>query len=438
MASRMENKKPWVVVDTGSLLTLLLGGEFHQPGYTHAKLLIDCAKAGLIHLVIPDMVAAEFCGSVAPLYNNDIFGPSAHYTSKNIPYGFSYAEQRIALLKEVAALPNAAIIRTNCGDEYLARLTQLMSHNTEYKRVKDSEWPPTQENLRIRLLQPHSQLKKAIKDNTLHGECGLVSSGKNDRGELAVADAVQMIQHKRDPAAKIFVLFEGQDVRGRIIQRLSIPDKTSEHYHQWHTKEALPAFNPSSPRPEMFNHANAATLGDINFLSTKGFLAGLTIAARDLSPSKYIEGHPHWYILHPQETEAHPQAKNGKRYLDEGYEEIIRNVNEKGLGRAYNKYRDRHMMREDENEYTSIDGRRQNAPWAQQVREWLTRNESREQMRGIIKEYSNYREASLAEDTKQRFAEIQHNLQRMHPDIAHACISQLQSQLHQIKNGITR
>lgn len=61
------DKTPHVVVDTGTLLTLLLGGESSQSGFSYAKLLCDAQKKGLIHVTIPDMVASEFCGINAPL-----------------------------------------------------------------------------------------------------------------------------------------------------------------------------------------------------------------------------------------------------------------------------------------------------------------------------------------------------------------------------------
>ncbi len=446
---RMSEQKPWVIVDTGTLLSLLLGGEFYQPGYAHAKLLLDCAKKGLIHLVVPDMVAAEFCGAVIPLYASDfqpttsLFGADTpRFKETNIPYGFSYGAERVALLNELVATEHATIVRTPCGDEYLGRLTKLMRYNPDYKRAKDAVWPPSMEELRIRLMSPHSQLRKAVKDNSLFGEHGIVSSGKHDRGELAVADAIKEIQHTHGKEEKIFVLFEGQDVRGRIIQRLSSA-KGSEPYHQWHTKEAEPCFNPSSSTPEQFDQKNAATLGNINFLSTKGFLAGFANAAKKLCTADRVRGAEEWYILHPKETEYHPEAASGKRYLDEGYAEIIKNVNEKGLGRAYDKYRDRHiteMLRENEDEHTQISGKPQNAPWMKQIGQWLEEPESKETqaLREVIKDYVTYRDKSIVNDLDRRFDEIMQNVTKLPLPYATKAINSLSQKLEQLKEGLSR
>ena len=69
----MKQEIPWVVVDTGTLLTLLLGGEGkHGLGYT--PLLAELAKKKLIHLAIPDMVLSEFMGALTPLRRKDFVG----------------------------------------------------------------------------------------------------------------------------------------------------------------------------------------------------------------------------------------------------------------------------------------------------------------------------------------------------------------------------
>ena len=68
-----KNPPPTVVLETGTLLTLLLGGEKYQSGFAYATLLHDMAKKDLIRLVIPDMVLMEVLGTQSPVYAKDIF-----------------------------------------------------------------------------------------------------------------------------------------------------------------------------------------------------------------------------------------------------------------------------------------------------------------------------------------------------------------------------
>jgi len=304
----MPQHTPHVVIDTGTLLTLLLGGE-GKHGLGYAPLLSELAKKKLIHLAIPDMVLAEFMGALTPLRKKDFIGEDKFFTAdRNIPFGFSKANERVAFIKDLLDNDAAEIIRTPCGDESLKRLHLMMLDNPDLQRVKDKEWPPDIKSLRRRLSSPHSHLYKAVKQNSLVDASGnAVSSGKQDRGELAVADTINILQIKYTRDTPVFALFEGSDVRGRIVQRLlSAPQ--SEDYQQLHGA-VLEKYNPSHAG---FDAKAAATLGNINFLSTKAFLAGFMKAAKELCVASRVNGMSEWYILHPDE------AKNNGR-LNEGY-----------------------------------------------------------------------------------------------------------------------
>lgn len=408
---------PWVVVDTGTLLTLMLGGEPHQPGFAYAKLLVDLAEKRLIRLVIPDMVAAEFCGVMAPLSEQDLLKSHPLLTTDKIPYGFSKPAERIALLKQLLRA-GSHIVPTPCGEEFLTHIQELLPYNPEYQRRQDRTWPPTTEEVRYRLMSPRSSLFKAVKQNSLLGSHGdAVSSGKQDRGELAVADCVAQIHVHEGSDAPVFVLFEGGDVRGRIIQRIRA-EYGSEAYHQWHG-QVLPAFNPNDER---FEAAEAAALGNINFLSTKGFLAGLMKAANELSPARRINGHEAWYILAPNE------AKN-KDCLHAAYKELIAQVNENGLSRVYDKYRDRSiqaLMRDDEHEYAMVDRVPQRAPWMEQMHAFLADSIAREGLRSTLKDFVAYRNQALFANGERLWQDFLTNMQRMRPESAQALLRHIE------------
>ncbi len=424
----VKQEIPWVVVDTGTLLTLLLGGEGkHGLGYT--PLLAELAKKKLIHLAIPDMVLSEFMGALTPLRRKDFAGDEKFFDAdKNIPYGFSKARERVAFVKDLLDSNAAEIIRTPCGDEYLQRLQTVLVDNPDYKRVKDKEWPLDVKTLRRRLSSPHSHLYKAVKQNSLVDAVGnTVSSGKQDRGELAVADTLRIIHEKHGQATPAFALFEGSDVRGRIIQRLLSAPNTAD-YDQLHG-ELLDKYNPG--RSE-FVKKEAATLGNINFLSTKAFLAGFMKAAKELSVAGRVNGMPEWYILHPDE------AKNNGD-LNKGYRELMTQVQEHGLGRAYDKYRDRpitDMSPEDEHEYAMVKQVPQNAPWMKQVSSYLENSQQREVLRDIIHVFVKKRQKALLKECEESFETIFRNIPKMFLETASALMIMLTKQMGEVAKQV--
>ena len=426
---RMVDKAPWIVVDTGTLLTLMLGGEGQSgPGYT--PLLVDIARRKLAHVAIPDMVVAEFIGTLAPLYKEDFVGSKAFIDSegKNVPFGFAKAKERVAFIRQLLANDWVEITPTACGTEYLNRLRVLLAANPDYQRQKDLVWPPPAHLLRTQLCSPFTRLYKAVKNNALVDAQGHeVSSGKQDRGELAVADTIRAIHICHSEKQPVFALFEGSDVRGRIIQRLLSP-QGSDAYTQLHG-EVLPQFNPSGPQ---FDKEAAASLGNINFLSTKAFLAGFMKAAKELCVSQRVMGMERWYILHPDEA-----RKNG--YLNEGYQELMRQVNSHGLGRAYDKYRDRPItdMRPDsEDEYALVKNQPQNAPWMQQMDRFLADEQQREALRETVRNFVQKRQKALLRECEDAFATIIENIPKMSMQTAQALLVMMGKQMSAIATQV--
>jgi hypothetical protein len=299
----------------------------------------------------------------------------------------------------------------------------MLKHNEEYRTQKwdNGTWPPEIENLRQRLMNPRSPLRKAVKTNSLADEQGnTISSGARDRGELSVADAISVLQREEGSSAPIFVFMEGSDVRGRIIQRLS-SDPDTKAYKQ-HFGEVMKIYNPNEAT---FDRENAASLGNINFTSTKGVLAAYMKAARDVSPR---HGKYSWFIVDPQE-------RHSKDAMNNAYSQIVANVNEKGLGRQYEMYRDRHiteMKRENEDEYAMEYNIPQNAPWMNYLSQCMEKNHTmRPALQLVIKKYQVEMQKGLEEDSKHRFNEILSNASKMSPEAALGVLRHIQDNLSQ-------
>lgn len=420
----MIAQTPWVIVDTGTLLTLLLGGE-GRTGLGYSPLLLELAEKKLVHLVIPDMVVSEFLGlDKTALYKDDFIGKHAFIdVDKNVPYGFAKPAERVKFIKKMLTNTNAEIMQTACGDEYLSRLQGLMHYNVTLQRRKDrdKEWPLKIENLRVILADPRNSIYKAVKQDSLIDATGnTVSSGKQDRGELAAADCIRTIQEREGRDAKCFVLFEGSDVRGRVIQRL-LSEKGSDDYWQLHGK-VRDWYNPNSGS---FNRSAAAGLGDINFLSTKAFLAGFMKAAKELSVAERIKGMASWYILSPEESK-----KNW--HLNEGYRELMQQVQSHGLGRAYDKYRDRpiaDLKREDEDEYAMVNGTPQNAPWMKQMTQWIADEHDKEVLREIVHQFVNRRQRAMVRECEDSLENIIRIIPKMMPETASMLLISLTEQM---------
>lgn len=382
--------KPYVVLETGSFLTLLLGGEKYQSGYAYAQLLHSMASKKLVHLVVPDMVMMEILGVQAPVYEKDLIGESAIITPHNIPKGFSHGAERLKFFQELLQKGVCSIERTECGDEYLNRIQGILVSNGYREK--------SQEEMRHDLLKPTGKWVKAVKNSTLKDASGNVtSSGKQDRGELAVADAMSHIHAREGLGTPVFALYEGFDVRARIIQRM-LSEKGSSAYHQL-SGDALDEFNPSSPH---FS-ADIAPLGTLNFLSTKGFLAGMMHAAR------YTKNHHmkqfNWSIVHPLEAQS-------TETLNHAYDDIVTNINEKGLSRVYTKYRDvsiSEISHGNEDAYLA----KRTAPWLEYIATLSQNPQKKLTLNHLVYDYIKYRDTSLLADASTRLEQITQNISKM-------------------------
>ena len=362
---------PTVVVETGTLLTLLLGGKRGWQGYAYAKLLADSAKKGLIKLVTTDIVLGEFMGSVAPLYAEDFTSKPPLFDISKIPKGFAHSKERIEFINDLLNNNALTVLKTPAADEYMDRIVEYKGPKSLYDDGKDKKkrnkgtavdagnnWPQTPDELRKILMQPKHRISKEIRKKESSLE---IASGKRHRGEVSVADAIKELQ-KEDESVQIFALFEGNDDRGIIVQRLS-NEKDSDDYNILDGKP-LPEYNPNSSK---FDKENAKSLGNVNLLSTKGFLAGFMYAARELSPEN--DG---WYILEYGEGKNNYGKLTAKQRFQDAYEKILENVNDNGLNRNYKRYRDQHitqMMKEKEDEFSKINGKPQDAPWLNYIKQ---------------------------------------------------------------------
>ncbi len=326
---------PTVVLDTSSLLTLMLAGEEHQKHYGYARLLMGMAKRGVIRLSTTDMVLGEFFGLQTPIQREDLCGDPPRVSAANIRYGYRFADQRVGFMRDLLGMGLIEIIPTRCGEEYLDRLHTILQHPSNdhiavrWQSRERGTWPPSKGQLIASLLKPNTQLARAVHahnlaSSSLHADGSIESTalknGFKDRGEISLSDAIHTL-HTRGDTSPIFVLYEGGDVRGRVIQRhhYRTANQHDPHYAQY-AGELDDRFNPNSKH---FLASTSDGMGNVNFVTTYAFLHGLMLMAK-------THGH---FIVQPKECDS-----SGNSFL--AYKSLMKKVGEKGLPRAYNRYRD--------------------------------------------------------------------------------------------------
>ncbi len=350
---------PHMVIDTSSMLTLLLGNESvpgdKQAGYL--GLVQDLAKHGAVIPVFTGAVLAEFLNSPAPLTPQDIFTMDSNgkavgvkYTDENRRHQrfrqgnkseveYPKWNQRLEFLKEMYNNGHAKFIQTSTeslyydairGNEELAKsfdkiakehpeLKEMLHNKTHLKELSNDE-------LKAFLLTPHDARQKFMYQMRSEGV-------RKDIGEVSLADAVQTIHDTYGTQTPTFVLYEGNDVRGRLLKRKKhLSDKSHDDtYMAGHGKDATltPDFDPTHSK---FNPDHTSALGNTNFLSTLGFVAGL------MQKSKEHEV----FIMSPDEHKNAIPADidNPPHESYPGMGEIMRSNAGKALNgytRAYNK-----------------------------------------------------------------------------------------------------
>ncbi len=334
-------KPPVMLVDSSSLLTLLLAGDENQSQYGYARILMALAKRRLIALKTTDMVVAEFLGLQTPIQADMLVANRPQVTAAQVRYGYRFASQRVGMLCDLLRDGSLEIVSTPCGEEYLTRLESLLAMpENAYLATRKEPWPPTRAMVVDRLCKPNTKLARAVHahnlSETLQTPDGpvriAVKNGCKDRGEISLGDAVRAVQHD-DPDRPIFVLYEGGDVRGRIIQRLqfSAPDMNDPLYHQY-GGELEDRFNPNS---KAFDLRSVSGLSGVHFVTSYAFLQALMQASYTLEvgdrPARTMDRR--MYLVHPHEAES-----TGNSY--DSYRSLMQRVGEKGLPRAYNRFRD--------------------------------------------------------------------------------------------------
>jgi hypothetical protein len=146
------------------------------------------------------------------------------------------------------------------------------------------------------------------------------SNLRRDRGEISLADALDQIRQE-EPQARIFICYEGRDVRGRIIQRYNhLQDNPQEPDAQW---GYLPAAEYNPKNKTRFQPAYTDGMQGMAFVTTAGYLNALTKTAA-------AQGQ---HLFHPGE------AADGKA-VRSLYQELMANVRSYGLERSYRRLRD--------------------------------------------------------------------------------------------------
>jgi len=332
----VQGKRPCLFIDTGPLLTLLLS-DADIPGHKDIgmlQLVLDMAKAGLIKVVITDMVLAEFLNSPVPLRAENL---EKYYTRKlrdaekteqfhrlnpleqRMLYRegdrvktYTKALERVHFLKQLAELNDPdkfEVVTTRCGEQYMQQAFETANQfiarkNTEIERANarirntkgngahtgSPEKPlptfptfNTPKALREWLLTEHKQNAPARKQ--VEAVIGAIKRQgiRSDTGEISIADALLKFQSQKKRGSiserrKVegyypIILYESRDVRGHIIQRVNEPGEPL-------TTSIKPKYNPHTPNPKTFNPDTLDALGEEGgLLTTFGFIAPFIMRA---------------------------------------------------------------------------------------------------------------------------------------------------------------
>jgi hypothetical protein len=386
---------PHVLLETGSLLTLLLGGSSRVLGNGYLELIEQLAEQGLVRLDTSDMVVGEFLGICGPVYEQDLRGANPPLTKGQVPVGYALAAQRYETLKQWVDSGLITIHRTRCGDQYLERLHDILEHNPQ-QQLRGEEWPPSTAQIQKKLLRTGSFLAKAVKNNQFTDEHDVnISSGRQDRGEISLADVVGDIQKREGKADPIFVLYEGSDVRGRMLWRFKEP-------HDAQLSSNLPDhYNPTKRRESSFNPDRFKNLGNINFLTTKGFLAGMAYAGMVLDDGQRTAQKRTHHIIADNEATS-------KTAFESAYAGIIARVNEKGLSRKYNIRRDEPIseLTMEESPYDFDRKVQRHEPWRRYMGALLGQQETSGRLCGALEGFAAARDGVIREDANLAFERL--------------------------------
>ncbi|NBX04316.1 MAG: hypothetical protein EBR02_09735, partial [Alphaproteobacteria bacterium] len=365
----------------------MLGGSSRVLGNGYLQLIEEMAKKGLIKLDTSDMVMGEFLGVCGPIYAEDIKGDAPRFQEKNVQLGYALRHERYKVLKRWVDEGLITIHKTRCGDEYLDRIQKILQFNPQLHIAKYSGiWPISAQQLHNALLSPASNIARAVKGDALFADKlkkHKLPSGSSDRGEISLADTLKEIQEKEGIDTKSFILFEGTDVRGRIIWRLKEPENDQ-------LVDPFPErYNPNADGYSLSTD-EARALGNINFVSTKGFLAGLAYAGMTLDNGDRQAEKRKFYITAPDEASS-------MESFNAAYNFIIGRVNEKGLSRSYKIRRDEAIDRltREESSYDFQQATTRQEPWREFVDDLLKNN--REQIQSTIADFVKHRDGIRVE-----------------------------------------
>lgn len=469
----MQHNAAVMFIDTGTLLTLLLGhheeigykpvengngsyGSELPPNLGYASLVLSLARAGLIEVKLADMVVAEFLGVQGPVYAHDIQSQPPAIKARDIPNGFQFRKERIVLLKELLKTGHAQIIQTKAGDEQLERVRLILQAiKKDEKRElfcekKDTAWIHGEIDsgaLRTRLLDSGSKLSSAVRRNGLilkphdmdsavldkpdYFVQGQFFSNYSDRGEISIADAMHEWQ-KANPDCTSFVLFEGGDVRGRVIQRMvmdraldpeTAPDQKPRHlaytsdngktetaphfvdaYHYHQVGKPRARYNPNLPTFQQKGETYVDKLGDFNFLTTKSFLYGLMRTTKNIRDIGAPKSHAmadvkQLYLLSPDEV------KNEQSF-DQAYASIIDNVRSNGLPRNYDRMHDEPIKQVGKhgNGFRSTSVSKDDTPWQAELRGIYRDKTAATQLVDALTQFSHYRDVEHGRACEDVFA----------------------------------
>jgi hypothetical protein len=320
-----SDTRPWLVIDTGTLLTMLLGTEDIPTDTTdlgYLPIILDLARSGKVRIAIPDMVVSEFFDSQTPISRDELNESVKRYnecatTQQKIQVGAAITHQHFSKPAErVEFFSKLATINQEIPDTFYMIETPASEHYLAYAEAQKQEAGFGDKKL-ADLYRKNTKLYNAARTN----------GWRKDMGEIAIADTIHHLQvgQGNDNPPKIFVLYEGNDVRSRVLQRYHHPEDLQRG------KAPRAFFNPNMNSFNKFKAnedldgkvEDVLAIGDVSFVTTASFFETMMQKAKEY-------GH---FITKSDETDN----------IGDAYQSVINSVIANGLSRHYKTVRDFHV-----------------------------------------------------------------------------------------------
>ena len=406
--SKEQRATSKMVMDTSTLLTLLFGTEVVPGDDTlgYLGLITVLGRQDIIQPVITTSVVGELLNSPIPLRAEDLFDLDANGKATAIKYDerhkirsvvneletkdYDKWDQRLNFLKELYNTCAEFVETPILEKQYFDTLRSNEDLEKKYQST-------VRKNAQLRQQYPATLLE--CSDETLREFLTSCTSERNafvktmvsqrfrqNLGEESIGEYIKTFHNSLENQQEtkeflkeknpVFVLYEGNDVRARVIYR-SNPLNEAVYtlgVQDVKKKQEIPIPAEFNPNRQNFDTHNRDHLAGVSFVSTKGFLNGLIKSAiyHDMfiisrgeldikATAEYVQNQelnfdlaPHNPVITPDLTpqEIESIKKEVKGYIFEPIEKVLKTA-EEALG-SHTRYTRKIDGRAEYLEYTPV------------------------------------------------------------------------------------